>query len=290
MLNHKHWIKLGFQICKLYLQKKNNQRDLVTQSYNKISSVYDEKWTDHMNKFSMEMISKIKFPKSGKGIDLTCGTGYVTHLITEQFIGEVFGVDISNEMLKIAKKKYGDKCQFVCRDVLDFLKDQPSESVDIVTCAWGLGFLKPYTIIKEISRVLKPDGQLAIIDNSLFTIYEIVISGFSTIAEYPASLINVMNVRWIPTKESLIRRMRLSGLQILSSWKGEKTYYAKNEKNAIDFLLTTGTAAGYQFCIDTQYSEIIKQRFGEIFHKSYGTEKGLPITHRYIAAIAKKPT
>jgi ubiquinone/menaquinone biosynthesis C-methylase UbiE len=289
-LNHKHWIKLGFQICKLYLQKKNNQRSLTTQSYNKISSVYDEKWTDHMNKFSMEMINRIKFPKSGKAIDLTCGTGYVTHLITEHFTGEVLGVDISNEMLKIAKKKYGDKCQFVCRDVLDFLKDQPSESLDIVTCAWGLGFLKPYTIIKEISRVLKPDGQLAIIDNSLFTIYEIVISGFSTIAEYPASLINVMNVRWIPTKGSLIRRMRLSGLQILSSWKGDKTYYAKNEKNAIDFLLTTGTAAGYQFCIDTQYSEIIKQRFGEIFHKSYGTKQGLPITHRYIAAIAKKPT
>jgi ubiquinone/menaquinone biosynthesis C-methylase UbiE len=288
MSNHKHWIRLGLQIYQLYLQKKNNQRDLTTQSYDKISSGYDEYWSDHMNKFSMEMISRIKFPKSGKAIDLTCGTGYVTHLITEHFTGEVVGVDISNEMLKVAKKKYGDKCQFVCREVLDFLKDQPSESVDIVTCAWGLGFLKPYTVIREISRVLKPDGQLAIIDNSLFTFYEVVISGFSTIAEYPTSVINIMNVRWLPTKGSLIRRMKWSGLQIVSSWRGEKTYYAKNEKKAIEFLLCTGSAAGYQFCIDKQYSEIIKQRFSKIFKKSYGTENGLPIIHRFIAAIAKK--
>jgi len=289
MSNHKHWIKLGFQICKLYVQKKNNQQKLTTQSYNKISSVYDEKWTDHMNTFSMEMISRIKFPKSGKGIDLTCGTGYVTNLMAEKLKGEVTGVDISDEMLEIAKKKYGDKCHFECRDALEFLKEQPSESVDIVTCAWGLGFLKPYMIIKEISRVLKPGGQVAIIDDSLFTLYEIVFSGVSTVAEYPVSVINVMNVRWLPAKGSLIRRMRWSGLQIISSWKGKKIYYAKDEKDAIDFLLNTGTAAGYQFCIDKQYSDVIKQRFGVIFKKSYGTKDGLPITHRYIAAIAKKP-
>ena len=94
MTNHKHWIKLGFKICKLYLQKKNDQQQLTTQSYNKISSIYDEKWTDHMNKFSKEMINRIKFPDSGIGIDLTCGTGYVTNLMAEKLNGVVTGVDI----------------------------------------------------------------------------------------------------------------------------------------------------------------------------------------------------
>lgn len=286
--NRKHWIKLGLQICKLYLQNKNNQEKLTTMSYNKISAVYDHKWTDHMNKFSKEMINNINFPQTYKGIDLACGTGYVTGLMAEKFEGDVTGVDISNEMLKIAKQKYGSRCKFVCCDVLEFLNNQPSESVDIVTCAWGLGFSKPFKMIKEISRILKPNGQVGIIDNSLFSVYEVVFSGFSTVAECPSVVTNVLNVRWIPTKGSLTRRMRICGLKVLSSWKGDKTYYAKNGEDAVDFLITTGTAAGYQFCIDKNYSEVIKQRFGEVFKRLYGNERGLPITHRYIAAIAKK--
>ncbi|MCK5031847.1 MAG: hypothetical protein KAR64_10305, partial [Thermoplasmatales archaeon] len=51
-LHRKHWIKLGIQISKLYLNKKNNQTDLTNLSYNKISSDYDQTWTDHMQVFS----------------------------------------------------------------------------------------------------------------------------------------------------------------------------------------------------------------------------------------------
>jgi ubiquinone/menaquinone biosynthesis C-methylase UbiE len=294
MVHRKHWIQLGVQIFKLYLQKKNNQKNLTTLSYNKISTVYDKKWPNQVSSFSMqdclmEMINTIKFPTSGKAIDLTCGTGEVTHLINERFPGEVVGVDLSEEMLKKAKEQYGDKCQFICRDALDYLVDQPSESVDIVTCAWGIGFLRPYTVIKEISRILKPGGQLAIIDNSLFSLYEIVFSAVVTVAEYPASLTGIMNGNWLPTKGSLTRRMRISGLQIVCSWSGKDTYYATNEKDAIDFLISTGSIAGYENCIDTSYSGVIKQRFGEIFKKTYETQQGLPITHRFIAAIGKKP-
>ena len=289
MAIRKHWIRFVFQISRLYLQKKNDQTILTTLSYNKISLIRDKKFTDHMNTYSGEMIGKITFPKNGRAIDLTCGSGYVTGLITERFTGEIIGVDLSTEMLKIAQEKLGEKCRFVCCDALGFLKSQPSESADIITCAWGLGYLKPSLVFKEVLRVLKPGGQVAIIDDSLFSLYEVVFSGFSTLAEYPASLNNVMNARWLSSKRSLIRKMRRCGLHIISSWKGKDIYFAKDEKDAIDFLLKTGSTSGFRFCIDPCYAEIIKQRFGEIFKKSYATKEGLPITHRFIAAIAKKP-
>lgn len=287
--HRKHWMKFGFQVCKLYLNKKNNQDNLTNLSYNKIADIYDRIWTNHMQVFSKDMIERLTLPINGNGLDLSCGTGYVTGLLANKIKGDVTGVDISKGMLEIANKKYGKRCNFICTDVIDYLKKQESESVDVVTSAWGLGFTKPFSVIKEISRILKPNGQVRIIDNTLFTVYEVSFSGISTVLEYPSSITNLMNVRWLSTLSSLTLRMRVNGLKVLSSWKGEKTYYSKNGNDAVTRLIETGTAAGYENCIKKQYHPVIKQRFGEIFEKLYGTDKGLPITHRYIAAIAKKP-
>ena len=169
-LLRKHWIKLALQICKLYLKKEIKQTDLTNLSYNKIASIYDSTWTDHMNVFSKDLVNRLPLLINGTGLDLTCGTGYVTGLIAEKINGEVIGVDISKGMLKIANQKYGHRCKFVCSDVMEYLYKQPSENVDVVTWAWGIGYTKPFKMIKEISRILKPNGHVGIIDNSLFNI------------------------------------------------------------------------------------------------------------------------
>jgi len=286
--NRKYWLKVIGKMVWLYLTESKTKDDLIKKSYDEISNGYDEVWTNHIQVFSKEMINRLSIPKKGVGLDLTCGTGYVTGLLEERMSGNITGVDISPKMIKVAKQKYGDKCNFICSDLLEFLYKQSSKSVDVVTCAWGLGYLQPLKIIKEISRILKPKGQVAIIDNSLFTVYEVIRSGILTVAEFPAAIAHIMNVRWLPTKGSLTRRMKFCGLHVTDSWKGSKTYYAKDGNDAIRRLIDTGTAAGYQFCFDKSYHPIIKQRFAEIFQEQYGEEKGLPITHRYIAAIAMK--
>jgi ubiquinone/menaquinone biosynthesis C-methylase UbiE len=286
--NKKHWIKLGFKLFELFILKENSS-DLVKLSYNNISKNYDKTWTNHMQKFSKDMIDHLDIPKNGDCLDLTCGTGYVTGILADCTTGEVTGVDISNDMIGVAKKKYGKKCNFICSDIHKYLKEQPSNSVDVVTCAWGLGYLKPYNTLKEISRILKPKGKVAIIDNSLFTVFEVVLSGLLTVAEYPDSIKHIMNVRWLLTKGALTRRMSICNLKIIQSWKGSKTYYAEDGKDAINRLIETGTAAGYDLCFNKKYHDIIKDRFGKNFRERFGEEKGIPITHRYIAAIAKRP-
>ena len=241
-----------------------------------------------MQIFSKEMIDRLEMPKKGKALDLTCGTGYVTGLLATRMTGDIIGVDISQGMINVAEEKYSEKCSFICSDILKYLQGEPSNSADIVTCAWGLGYLQPYKIIKEISRILKPGGRVAIIDNSLFTVFEVVISGLFTVADFPEAIKHIMNVRWLLTKGALTRRLRFCNLQIIDSWKGSKTYYAKDGNDAIKRLIATGTAAGYDLCFDKRYHKNISERFGKIFSEIYGEKKGIPITHRYIAAIAIK--
>ncbi|MDH7507746.1 MAG: class I SAM-dependent methyltransferase, partial [Candidatus Thermoplasmatota archaeon] len=183
----KHWIKLFLQIYKLFLNKKNKQPYLTNLSYNKISGLYDEAWSNNMRELSKEMINRLSLPIKGKGLDLTCGTGFVSSLLKGIVDGEVTGVDSSEGMINTANKKYGNTCNFVCSDIFEYLNKQPSKSVDVVTCAWGMGYTKPFKLIKEISRILKPNGQVAIIDSNLFTIFEVVKSGILTVAEYPSA-------------------------------------------------------------------------------------------------------
>lgn len=286
--HRKHWMKLGIKILKLYLNQKYQKSDLVNKSYNKISKSYDETWTDHMQHLSQEMLDKLTLPKEGNVLDLACGTGFVTGLLAESISGNITGVDASEGMLQVARQKHGNQCTFVCSDIIDYLLKQPSNTVDVVTCAWGLGYTRPYRVIKEISRILKKRGQVAVIDNSLFTIFEVVKSGILTIAEYPMSLTHVMNTRFLSTTGALTRRMQLCGLRVLRSWYGSNTYYAPNGNDALRRLMNTGTAAGYPYCFDEQHRRDIAKRFKQIFEERYGGENGIPIIHRYIAVIGKK--
>ncbi len=283
----RHWIKLIGKMIWLYLTESKTDM-LVNKSYNGISDGYDKVWTNHMRDKSVEMIEKLDIKKDTKILDLTCGTGFVTSKLYNKSKSKVVGVDKSEGMLKIAKKNYGKNCDFVKSDVIKFLKTQPKDSYDIITCAWGLGYTKPYKLIKESIRILKKGGKLAIIDNTLFTIKEAIWSSILSIAEKPDSLEHMFNVNFLPLLKSLEIRMKIAGFLIEDSWKGEKTYYVKNGKEAVEKLVATGAFAGLEFCYSENGQDELQKKFIRNIENKYKTNKEIPITHRYIAAIGTK--
>jgi len=170
-----------------------------------------------------------------------------------------------------------------------YLWEEPVNSFDIITCAWALCYSKPYQVIKEIARVLKPGGYVAIIDNKLFAMWELFIAMIHTVAEQPKMLRHVMSMNLLPNKFSLNMRIRLNRLYINKSWEGEKTYYAASGKEVITRILSTGEFAGCQYFIYPQYRKQAYNRFSAILEQHQMKEQGIPITHRYIASIAQKP-
>ena len=69
-----------------------------------------------------EVVEKYNIPK-GVCLDVACGTGNISKLLIELGF-KVIGIDISDEMISVAKQKFPDE-QFVCVDARNFdLGDQ----------------------------------------------------------------------------------------------------------------------------------------------------------------------
>jgi SAM-dependent methyltransferase len=190
-------------------------------------------------------------------------------------------------MLMVARQNNPEGCLFVHDDILQYLRRLPSESVDVVTCAWGLGYSQPSKVLHEISRVLKPGGRIGVIDNSILSLREMYLSAFQVLAEQPDALTHVLQIRFLLDHHSLRWRMRMKGLHVLESWGGSKRYAARTGAEAIARMKATGAAAGFEHSFNPRLYKQGEERFMEVLNGRYGD--AIPIVHRYLAAVAVKP-
>ena len=276
------------RILYVFFLKPNNTNDLVEKSYDRISSGYDGAWTNHMRNHTEDLISQLGLKKGDKVIDLTCGTGFATNLISEITGEKVIGVDKSQGMLNQARKNCNQSCEFIRSDILQFLKILPKNSQDIVTCCWGLGYSKPFLVLREIKRVLKSGGKVGVIDNSIFSLFEILYCSFLTFMEQPSKLVNIMRFRFLMGSWHLGLWWRITGMKPIKLWDGKKSYDVNSGSMAIDRLRATGAAAGFEYAAETEDEESVFLRFAEIIEKKYMKNHKITINHRYLGGIAEK--
>jgi ubiquinone/menaquinone biosynthesis C-methylase UbiE len=262
--------------------------DLVSDSYNHIAGGYDDAWTDHMRHLSVEMLDRLAPPADAECVDLTCGTGFVTDELSRRTGRRALGVDRSAGMLAVAARKHGRSSDFVEADVLEFLRSRPAASADVVTCGWGLGYSRPWAVVGQITRVLRRGGRIGIIDNTLFSLAGVLWCSLAAFAERPEALQHVMKVRFLPFSLHLATIMRLRGLAVDRRWDGAKTYHVADGHAAIARLTATGAAAGFEAAVVPHARHEVFDRFAQIIDQRRRTDQGIPITHRYLAAVGHK--
>ncbi|MFQ5594699.1 MAG: methyltransferase domain-containing protein [Anaerolineae bacterium] len=111
----------------------------------------------------MRNLASVKHPLV---LDVATGTGRMALSLLRQltFEGHVVGLDVSQEMLKIARRKtqrYTGRVTLVWKDAsrLPFA----DESFDAVACVEALEFLpQPQAILAEMERVLRPGGSFLV--------------------------------------------------------------------------------------------------------------------------------
>ena len=123
---------------------------------------YDEP-VNPLVKAEEKTLGRLAFDVVGKKIlDVGCGTGRHTIRLA-QAGAEVTGVDFSDKMLAVARKKAeGLQVRFVQADLRSIPID---ESFDMVTCNLVLNHVEDlHAAIREISRLAKTGGRILISD------------------------------------------------------------------------------------------------------------------------------
>lgn len=98
---------------------------------------------------------------NGSVLDVACGTGDMVVELQKHGC-TVTGIDLSDEMLAVAKQKAPTATYMIAdAEHLPF----PDETFDAVTCAFGVrNFVHLEQGLKEMLRVLKPGGRMVILE------------------------------------------------------------------------------------------------------------------------------
>ena len=95
-------------------------------------------------------------------LDAGCGDGTYASVLAERG-GDVLGIDASEEMIRVARDRYGDDAEFRRADLTEPLTTIEDDSVDVVLCQHVFSHLPSLeTPLSEFARVLRPRGSLVV--------------------------------------------------------------------------------------------------------------------------------
>lgn len=115
----------------------------------------------------LAVLSTLSLQRGESVLDAGCGTGLLLELMAQSVgsTGVAQGVDYSNDMLAMARRRCGDLPQAsLARASVEKL-DFDSDSFDAVSCTQVLLYVDEVRqALSEMARVLKPGGRLVIVE------------------------------------------------------------------------------------------------------------------------------
>jgi len=160
--------------------------------------------------------------------------------------GRVFGVDVAEGMILQARKKCRelDHVTFWQGDLVEGLRQLPEESLDGIFSAFGLVYLDHHAFFAQATRVLRPGGWLAVIENTGNTLAEVVALFQQALLQHPDALVKKVLLH-LPDASDLLRRFRAWGYDVRTAYDGAFEVPCAGGRDLIDYLTQGGVGAGY---------------------------------------------
>lgn len=135
----------------------------IKEFFNKLAPSWNEceKWTQKM---IFEFISRnLPLKKGDRVLDIGCGTGIIDEALYEMTETQITAIDISSEMIKIAKETHDNEHIYFCEQ--DFY-GYDGKNFDALVCFNAYPhFTDIKAFVNKAAEVLKTGGICAIIHN-----------------------------------------------------------------------------------------------------------------------------
>lgn len=154
---------------KLEKEKKVHQVfETIYENYDHMNSIISFK--RHI-KWRKDVMNRMQVQQGSKALDVCCGTGDWSFSLSEAvgITGQVIGLDFSENMLSIAKKRNEDANYSNLSFQHGNAMELPFEDnyFDYVTIGFGLRNVPDYMqVLKEMYRVVKPGGKVVCLETS----------------------------------------------------------------------------------------------------------------------------
>ncbi|WP_209367492.1 malonyl-ACP O-methyltransferase BioC [Priestia megaterium] len=137
-------------------------KQLLKKRFNNHAKTYDA-YADVQKSMANQLIDQLStnfFNQEIAILEIGCGTGYLTQLLSEKFPkAAITAVDLSSGMMELAKKKVTeDRVSFICGDIEEIsIEGHYDLIISNATFQW---FNSLHTTIKKLYKQLKPTGSL----------------------------------------------------------------------------------------------------------------------------------
>lgn len=113
-----------------------------------------------------EVVNRVLAEMPGTLLDVGCGNGNILKILEEKSSIELFGLDLSANMIKEAKKRLGDSVELKIGD--SEAMPWKENSFDMIICNASFHhYTEPEKVVSEMKRVLKDGGQVILGDPTM---------------------------------------------------------------------------------------------------------------------------
>ncbi|WP_326957575.1 class I SAM-dependent methyltransferase [Amycolatopsis sp. NBC_01286] len=284
--------RLAIRALRLALSGKNAD---PIHDYDAASADYDAFFTRVMGVHSESALDQVSIRPGQTVIELACGTGHLTQAMSErmQWRGVIRAVDLSSGMLAIAREKVRPSTEldvsFTEGDMQQFLRAQPDGQADIVVCGWAICYAKPVALLRQIRRVLRPGGEVVIVETRADALASLVTSLQQVFVDDPSLLTGLIRMSLPKNAQVVARWFSRAGLTVTHTGEGSETLPVVTPEAALEWVQRSGAAAGFKDAIDSAREQEVLCRVRDALAEQAASTAGLSLTHTFVVVTGVSP-